>query len=104
MESTFEAFKQFQDEINGLDVWMMEVADFMKAEEAAFGDISTLERQLQESDSLQNDIDTLRPNVTVMKESGAGLKVKADKVMLKYLEETLARVNSKWTLTVESSR
>ena len=44
---------QLREEISGLSLWMKEVGVFLEAEDAAFGDIETLEAQLKESNALQ---------------------------------------------------
>ena len=41
------------EEISGLSLWMKEVRVFLEAEDAALGDLDTLDAQLKESNALQ---------------------------------------------------
>ena len=45
--------RQWREEVEGLSLWMKEVETFLTAEEAALGDMETLEAQLKESNALQ---------------------------------------------------
>jgi len=53
VKSMIESLNQLREEISGLTLWMKEVHIFLEAEEAAFGDLETLEAQLKESNALQ---------------------------------------------------
>jgi hypothetical protein len=48
-----ERLAQCQEEMSGLGLWMKEVKAFLGAEEAAYGELETLEAQLRESNALQ---------------------------------------------------
>jgi hypothetical protein len=48
-----ERLAQCREEMNGLSLWMKEVKVFLGAEEAAYGELETLEAQLRESNALQ---------------------------------------------------
>ena len=60
---TLETMRQYKEEVDGLALWMKEVETFLNAEDAPGGDMETLEAQLKESNALQDDINTLHPNV-----------------------------------------
>ena len=53
MKSMIESLNQLREEVSGLSLWMKEVHIFLEAEDAAFGDLETLEAQLKESNALQ---------------------------------------------------
>lgn len=53
VKSMIESLNQLREEVSGLSLWMKEVHIFLEAEEAAFGDLETLEAQLKESNALQ---------------------------------------------------
>ena len=48
-----ERLAQCSEEMSGLGLWMKEVKVFLGAEEAAYGELETLEAQLRESSALQ---------------------------------------------------
>jgi DNA repair exonuclease SbcCD ATPase subunit len=48
-----ERLAQCSEEMSGLSLWMKEVKVFLGAEEAAYGELETLEAQLRESNALQ---------------------------------------------------
>ena len=48
-----QQLNQMNEEISGLSLWMKEVGVFLEAEEAALGDLDTLDAQLKESNALQ---------------------------------------------------
>lgn len=48
-----ERLAQCAEEMSGLGLWMKEVKAFLGAEEAAYGELETLEAQLRESNALQ---------------------------------------------------
>ncbi len=48
-----ERLAQCREEMSGLSLWMKEVKVFLGAEEAAYGELETLEAQLRESNALQ---------------------------------------------------
>lgn len=47
--TAIEQQKQYNEEVSGLKSWLAEVDVFLKAEEAALGDVETLEAQLEQS-------------------------------------------------------
>lgn len=104
LEVELSQIKQFYEELEGLSLWMKEVHAFLHAEEAAFGDLTTLEAQLKESNALQDDIETLRPNVTVLNNTGHHLKGIADKKMALEIGRSIADIKKNWESTVNSSR
>ncbi len=73
LEAELQKLTQFDEEVEGISRWMQEVDAFLCAEEPAVGDRATLEAQLKESNALQDDIDTLNPNMSLINETGQQL-------------------------------
>lgn len=89
-------FVFLQDEVDGLNSWMKEVDVFLNAEEAAVGDIETLSAQLEQSNALQEDIETLQPNVDNINKSARELLEKAAPDYSFKLKTQLTDLNEKW--------
>ena len=96
---------QWREELGGLTLWMREVEVFLHAEEAALGDMSTLEAQIKESNALQDDIETLQPNVENINETGESLvaRCQAGSCFQADLREELRAVNRSWQTTVATA-
>lgn len=73
LEAELVKLNQFDEEIEGISRWMREVEVFLGAEDPAVGDRATLEAQLKESNALQDDIETLKPNLACINENGGQL-------------------------------
>merc|ERR1719495_201278 len=86
-------------------MWMKEVEVFLHAEDAAFGDLDTLDAQLKESNALQEDILTLQPNVENINETGQSLlsRCSAEGEFMQEIEQKLGKVNSDWKNTVATA-
>ncbi|XP_045119392.1 dystrophin-like [Portunus trituberculatus] len=69
-EKAIHRSKQYEEEVCGLKSWLAEVEVFLKAEEAALGDVETLEAQMDQSNALQEDITTLRSNMASITTTG----------------------------------
>ena len=96
---------QWKEELQGLSMWMKEVEVFLHAEDAAFGDLETLEAQLKESNALQEDIQTLQPNVENINETGHSLlaRCRNEGEFKVELSKKLDTVNSDWEVTVTTA-
>ena len=97
---------QWREELGGLTLWMKEVEVFLHAEEAALGDMATLEAQLKESNALQDDIETLQPNVENINETGETLAAQCEdsSQFQAELRHQLETVNTAWEATVSTAR
>lgn len=107
LEECLQQLSQFLEEIDGLSRWMKEVDVFLKSEEAAFGDLVTLEAQLKESNALQDDIETLRPNVENINDNGRTLQLRCSPRSQEYrgdLEAKLKAVNAEWDITITAAK
>ncbi len=105
IDRDIQQLESFKQELDGLFVWMREVEVFLNAEEAAFGDRETLEAQLKESDALQDDINTLKPNVTVIREAGLVIRARCDREKVKELvDDPLNKMEEQWNKTCDSAR
>ena len=93
-------------QVGGLHLWMREVDVFLHAEDAALGDLATLEAQIKESNALQDDIETLQPNVDNINEAGESLmrQCEAGGAFQGQLEAELAKVNNGWKETVSTAK
>ena len=106
LDSLIATFNQWKDELQGLSLWMKEVEVFLNAEEAAIGDIDTLEAQVKESDALQDDIRTLQPNMDQINETGNTLINRCDSnedTFSNDLQNKLSNLNHDWDATVTSA-
>ena len=105
LESLSSSYQQWREELQGLSLWMKEVEVFLNAEEAAIGDMMTLEAQLKESDALQDDVRTLQPNLELINETGSNLLTHCDSQdsFHRELQEKLSLLNSDWDRTVSAA-
>uniref|UniRef100_T1IRG4 Protein detached n=1 Tax=Strigamia maritima TaxID=126957 RepID=T1IRG4_STRMM len=104
LDQGIHQLKQFQDEVDGLSSWMKEVNMFLHAEEAAIGDIETLEAQLEQSTALQEDIVTLEPNLDNINSTAQLLLEKADIDFAYGLRNQLNILTEKWLLVVKLAK
>ncbi|XP_076373889.1 LOW QUALITY PROTEIN: dystrophin-like [Tachypleus tridentatus] len=96
IERTIAQLKQFQEETDGLTSWMLDVDLFLHAEEAAIGDVETLQAQLEQSNALQDDIKTIQPNVDNINSTGRELLQNAEVSFSNRLKDRLSQLNEKW--------
>ena len=109
LESLSSSYQQWREELQGLSLWMKEVEVFLNAEEAAIGDMMTLEAQVKESDALQDDVRTLQPNLELINETGSNLIKHCDDCddgpdsFHQELQDKLSVLNSDWDRTVSAA-
>ena len=106
LESLSSSYQQWREELQGLSLWMKEVEVFLNAEEAAIGDMMTLEAQVKESDALQDDVRTLQPNLELINETGSNLMKHCEEregSLQEELQQKLAELNSDWERTVSAA-
>ena len=105
LEALSSSYQQWREELQGLSLWMKEVEVFLNAEEAAIGDMMTLEAQVKESDALQDDVRTLQPNLELINETGSNLINHCDSQdsFQQELQEKLSVLNSDWDRTVNAA-
>merc|ERR1719192_471416 len=96
------SLEQWREEVGGLHLWMREVDVFLHAEDAALGDLATLEAQIKESNALQDDIETLQPNVDNINDAGETLMGRCEVAFRGQLEAEMAKVNIGWKETVST--
>uniref|UniRef100_A0ABM0LUL5 Dystrophin-like n=1 Tax=Saccoglossus kowalevskii TaxID=10224 RepID=A0ABM0LUL5_SACKO len=97
LEKAISDVRQWQDEVDAIEVWMKDVEDFLQVEEPALGDIETLEAQLEQSLALQDDIhDTLQPNMTSINEAGSKLTQEGAQAYALKITTMLAQLNDCW--------
>lgn len=101
LETTVFQLKQFQEEMEGLSNWMEEVTIFLNAEDAAVGNIETLQAQLEQSTALQDDIKTLKPNLDSINASGKELMKNAETNFGTKLRKQLSELNCNWEKIVK---
>uniref|UniRef100_A0A1W7RAQ1 Protein detached n=1 Tax=Hadrurus spadix TaxID=141984 RepID=A0A1W7RAQ1_9SCOR len=96
LETTLIQLKQFEEEVTGLSNWIEEVNAFLHAEEAALGDVDTLQAQLEQSNALQDDIKTLKPNLDSINSAGKELMQNSATTFERELKNQLTELNNKW--------
>eukprot|EP00094_Tigriopus_californicus_P012072 TCALIF_11665-PA protein Name:"Similar to DMD Dystrophin (Gallus gallus)" AED:0.11 eAED:0.12 QI:11/0.44/0.31/0.89/0.88/0.89/19/143/3398 len=101
-----KSVEKFQEEVDSLTKWMDEVHEFLHAEDPAFGDLKTLDAQLKESNALQDDIQTLKPNIVGTNDSARTIIAKCAQgsEMAQEIRQQLESVNAKWEETVSASK
>ncbi|CAL4069884.1 unnamed protein product, partial [Meganyctiphanes norvegica] len=99
-----ECLRQYGDEVTGLRSWLSEVETFIKAEEAALGDLETLEAQLEQSNALQDDILTLQSNFTNVSTTAQKLIKEGDEDLKKEVEDQLKELESRWKTVTEQAK
>ncbi|XP_064105389.1 dystrophin-like isoform X5 [Macrobrachium nipponense] len=104
MEKLIERQKQYNDEVTGLKSWLAEVDIFLQAEEAALGDIETLEAQLEQSNALQDDIATLQNNFRNISTTGKQLLEEGNGELKTMVKSQLEELTARWDTVTEQAR
>ena len=103
LDSWISTLNQWQEEINGLSLWMKEVAAFLNAAKDSNEDVETLEAQVKEIDALQDDIKTLQPNFDNINDIGQTLLSNCDISYSNELQATLSNINQEWEAIVQDT-
>ncbi|XP_068223554.1 microtubule-actin cross-linking factor 1-like [Palaemon carinicauda] len=104
IEKLIERQKQYNDEVTGLKSWLAEVDVFLQAEEAALGDIETLEAQLEQSNALQDDIATLQNNFNNISTTGKQLLEEGNIELKTMVKSQLEELTGRWNTVTEQAR
>ncbi|XP_069695333.1 dystrophin, isoforms A/C/F/G/H isoform X7 [Periplaneta americana] len=105
LQKDIELLCQFRDEMEGLNSWLQEVEAFLQAEEdLPIGDVETLEAQLEQSNALQDDVETLQPNVNNIETTSQKLLSNADPNFAEKLRSQVEILIAKWKRIVESAK
>lgn len=107
LKELIEKVKKHQDDVEGVSLWMEEVSAFLSAEDALFGDLTNLESQVKDSDSLLEDLKTLQPKLDAINEGGIDLLNKCatdGSAMAAALKNELKAINAKWEETTNLAR
>ncbi|XP_066986170.1 dystrophin, isoforms A/C/F/G/H-like isoform X32 [Macrobrachium rosenbergii] len=104
IEKLIERQKQYNDEVTGLKSWLAEVDIFLQAEEAALGDIETLEAQLEQSNALQDDIATLQNNFNNISTTGKQLLEEGNEELKTMVKSQLEELTARWDTVTEQAR
>ncbi|KAB7507982.1 Dystrophin [Armadillidium nasatum] len=96
IEKCIEKQRQFEEETSGLRSWLGEVEVFLEAEEAAVGDIETLQAQLEQSNALQDDIETLKSNVISIGVTAQHFQSAGDLELKENVSSQLALLTDRW--------
>ncbi|XP_071545194.1 uncharacterized protein [Panulirus ornatus] len=104
IEKVIDKQKQYNDEVSGLKSWLAEVDIFLQAEEAALGDIETLEAQLEQSNALQDDVATLQNNVNSITTAGKQLIEEGDSELKSIIQGQLEELVNRWNNVTELAR
>ncbi|PSN39418.1 hypothetical protein C0J52_22771 [Blattella germanica] len=105
LSANIEMLRQFRDEMEGLNSWLQEVEAFLEAEEdLPVGDIETLDAQLEQSNALQDDIETLQPNVNNIESTSQKLLNNADPTFSEELRSQVGILMEKWKIVVKGAK
>ncbi|XP_033609096.1 dystrophin, isoforms A/C/F/G/H isoform X6 [Cryptotermes secundus] len=105
LQKDIELLRQFRDEMEGLNSWLQEVEAFLQAEEdLPVGDVETLEAQLEQSNALQDDVETLQPNVDNIESTSQKLLNNADPKFAEELRLQVETLVGKWKKVVEGAK
>ncbi|XP_076057389.1 dystrophin-like, partial [Oratosquilla oratoria] len=105
VEKAIEMLGQYRDEVSGLKSWLAEVDVFLHAEDAALGDIETLEAQLEQSNALQDDISTLETNVNNIKTtSGHIIQETNDEELRNEVSQQVKDLSDRWDVVLDLAR
>ncbi|XP_039770096.1 dystrophin isoform X4 [Ornithorhynchus anatinus] len=96
LEEQLAKLQQYQNDIKTLKKWMAEVDVFLKEEWPALGDSDVLEKQLEQCTVLVNDIQTLRPSLSSVNETGQQMQSEAESRVASGLEAELTELNVQW--------
>ncbi|KAK3925764.1 Dystrophin, partial [Frankliniella fusca] len=100
-----ETMLQFSEEVAGLTAWLQDVETFLKAEQQLpVGDLETLEAQLEQSNALQDDIETLERNVQNITVTLTKLKEHASESFGANLMSQHKALMDKWEKAVEGAK
>ena len=96
-QTLLDKLKTHQESIEGVTLWIQEVSTFLNAEDAPFGDLVNLETQLKDSNSLLDDIKTLKSKLGAINAEGLELCSKCEEEAFKaQLQNDLESINGKW--------
>ncbi len=106
LRDLIEEAKQYNEDIEGLVLWLDEVADFVKSSDAPFGDEASLESQFQESNALVADIATLLPKFESILATGSSLRKMCSpgSDMSSHMEQQTRDVSRRWEETVNEAK
>ncbi|XP_049782226.1 dystrophin, isoforms A/C/F/G/H-like, partial [Schistocerca cancellata] len=100
-----ETLRQFNDEMDGLNSWLQEVETFLQADDAIpIGELETLEAQLEQSNALQDDVETLQPNFNKIKTTAEKLLDNAEPAFAEQLKLQLEALSKKWEKVTGDSK
>ncbi|XP_003373442.1 zinc finger protein [Trichinella spiralis] len=80
-----------------LENWMLQVKEFIQAEKPALGNTETLKAQLEQSQALMNDIETLVPKIQQMETWVHELELNCKPRVGEYLRARMEDIDSRWT-------
>jgi len=101
LEAAIEQLKQFKNQAKGLNRWMGEMEVFLQAEDLALGDVETLKAQIQESDGVQDDIQTLEPNLDNIHDIAKHVASESEPTFAEELQDQVDSINKRWTHVLE---
>ncbi|KAK2181696.1 hypothetical protein NP493_384g04000 [Ridgeia piscesae] len=103
LETAIEQLRQYQTQVLGLTRWMDEMELFLKAEVPALGDVETLEAQLQESQGVKEDVQTLQQNLDNIDEITELILLNAEKVITAKITTEVDDLKKRWAGIIQVS-
>jgi hypothetical protein len=95
---------QLQEEMEGLESWMKEVNVFLSADDTAYGDIETLEAQLEQNVGLGDDIKTLETSMDGVKETALKMKARGTQEFQEWIQGKIDDLDAAWRQVVNDAR
>ncbi|KAG8192219.1 hypothetical protein JTE90_014082 [Oedothorax gibbosus] len=102
LQKNITKLQQFKNENKRLMIWMQDVDKFLENEEADAGHMDILEAQLEQSNALQDDIQTLGPKIEALERTGQELIEHAGETPFSSeLKNQVSALKKKWLSVVE---
>ncbi|KAL8560189.1 hypothetical protein ACOMHN_021683 [Nucella lapillus] len=96
LEKAISQMKEYRTQYEGLTKWMDEMEVFLHSQDPAAGDMSALKAQLQESQGVSDDIQTLKHNVESINSLASLSNDDSDPDYQNQMKEEVAALNQRW--------
>ncbi|XP_076445085.1 dystrophin-like isoform X2 [Babylonia areolata] len=100
LEKAVSQMKEYRTQHEGLTKWMDEMEIFLHTQDPAVGDIPALQAQLQESQGVLDDIQTLQHNVKSVNSIARVFSDDSDPEFQTQMKEEVTALNQRWEQVV----
>uniref|UniRef100_A0A915HI79 Dystrophin n=1 Tax=Romanomermis culicivorax TaxID=13658 RepID=A0A915HI79_ROMCU len=97
LENGYAKLNEWNLKVADLDKWIDQVTDFVHAEQPAVGNLETLKAQLEQSQGLSADIETLKPKMQQVESAVGDLAPQCTPEMKDYLKNRMDDLDKRWT-------